>query len=151
MKKQVLVTADRGETRVAILEAEGEPAAAESAKKDTGGRRRRGRGRRAPRAPASALRARRVLLLGLAHGGFLGALRAVLVVELLVLAGTLELVVIIVANSSTSCGSPGGGIKYVWYSCSPVEIPSKGASTRAKFCRVRLDPFAKVSSVVSPG
>jgi ribonuclease G len=45
LKKQVLVTADRGETRVAILEAEGEPAAAESAKKDSGGRRRRGRGR----------------------------------------------------------------------------------------------------------
>ena len=42
----MLVTADRGETRVAILEAEGEPAAAESAKKESGGRRRRGRGRR---------------------------------------------------------------------------------------------------------
>jgi ribonuclease G len=42
----VLVTADRGETRVAILEAEGEPEAAASAKKDSGGRRRRGRGRR---------------------------------------------------------------------------------------------------------
>ena len=47
MKKQVLVTADRGETRVAILEAEGEPATAEAAKQDSGGaRRRRGRGRR---------------------------------------------------------------------------------------------------------
>ncbi len=45
MKKQVLVTADRGETRVAILEAEGELAPAESAKKESGGRRRRGRGR----------------------------------------------------------------------------------------------------------
>ena len=46
MKKQVLVTADRGETRVAILEAEGEPEAAGSEKQDTGGgRRRRGRGR----------------------------------------------------------------------------------------------------------
>ena len=48
MKKQVLVTADRGETRVAILEAEGELAAAESAKKESGGRRRRGRGRGKP-------------------------------------------------------------------------------------------------------
>ena len=46
MRKKVLVTADRGETRVAILEAEGEPAAAESAQKEPGARRRRGRGRR---------------------------------------------------------------------------------------------------------
>jgi ribonuclease G len=46
LRKKVLVTADRGETRVAILEAEGEPAAAESAQKESGGRRRRGRGRR---------------------------------------------------------------------------------------------------------
>jgi ribonuclease G len=45
LRKKVLVTADRGETRVAILEAEGDPAAAESAQKDAGGRRRRGRGR----------------------------------------------------------------------------------------------------------
>jgi ribonuclease G len=46
LKKQVLVTADRGETRVAILEAEGTPDAAGSAKEGSGGgRRRRGRGR----------------------------------------------------------------------------------------------------------
>jgi ribonuclease G len=51
LKKQVLVTADRGETRVAILEAEGEPAAAEVAKKDPGARRRRGRGRRPAESP----------------------------------------------------------------------------------------------------
>ncbi|MEA2444025.1 MAG: ribonuclease [Thermoleophilales bacterium] len=46
MRKKVLVTADRGETRVAILEAEGEPTTAENAQKETGARRRRGRGRR---------------------------------------------------------------------------------------------------------
>jgi ribonuclease G len=46
LRKKVLVTADRGETRVAILEAEGEPTAAETAQKESGGRRRRGRGRR---------------------------------------------------------------------------------------------------------
>jgi ribonuclease G len=46
LRKKVLVTADRGETRVAILEAEGEPAAAEAAQKESGARRRRGRGRR---------------------------------------------------------------------------------------------------------
>ena len=49
----MLVTADRGETRVAILEAEGEPAAAETAKKDSGGRRRRGRGRGKSGGPAT--------------------------------------------------------------------------------------------------
>ena len=37
MKKQVLVTVDRGETRVAMLEAPGDPAPASAAKK--GGRR----------------------------------------------------------------------------------------------------------------
>jgi ribonuclease G len=44
VKKQVLVAVDRGETRVAILEAEGEPQAsgAEGSKSSGGGRRRRG-------------------------------------------------------------------------------------------------------------
>jgi ribonuclease G len=47
VKKQVLVAVDRGETRVAILEAEGEPQRAGSDGSETpgGGRRRRGRGR----------------------------------------------------------------------------------------------------------
>ena len=44
MKKQVLVTADRGETRVAILEAEGSPGAADDTKA-AAGKRRRGRGK----------------------------------------------------------------------------------------------------------
>ena len=44
MKKQVLVTVDRGETRVGILEAEGEPTAPAKASDDKpAGRRRRGR------------------------------------------------------------------------------------------------------------
>ena len=44
MKKQVLVTVDRGETRVGILEAEGEPTAPAKATEDKpAGRRRRGR------------------------------------------------------------------------------------------------------------
>ncbi|MEA2470274.1 MAG: ribonuclease, partial [Thermoleophilaceae bacterium] len=44
MKKQVLVTVDRGETRVGILEAEGEPSAPAKASEDKpAGRRRRGR------------------------------------------------------------------------------------------------------------
>jgi ribonuclease G len=46
LRKKVLVTADRGETRVAILEAEGQPTTAENAQQETGARRRRGRGRR---------------------------------------------------------------------------------------------------------
>src|SRR3954463_184149 len=46
LKKQVLVTVDRGETRVGILEAEGEPSAPAKADFDKpAGRRRRGRGR----------------------------------------------------------------------------------------------------------
>jgi len=47
VKKQVLVAVDRGETRVAILEAEGEPEApgADGSNSSGGGRRRRGRGR----------------------------------------------------------------------------------------------------------
>jgi ribonuclease G len=46
VKKQVLVAVDRGETRVAILEAEGEPeaTAADGSNTPGGGRRRRGRG-----------------------------------------------------------------------------------------------------------
>ncbi|MFL5842747.1 MAG: ribonuclease E/G, partial [Thermoleophilaceae bacterium] len=51
MRKQVLVTVDRGETRVAILEAEGDPAAASKAKEAPKGRsssRGRGRGRAKP-------------------------------------------------------------------------------------------------------
>src|SRR3954453_13023498 len=44
LKKQVLVTVDRGETRVGILEAEGEPTAPAKASDDKpAGRRRRGR------------------------------------------------------------------------------------------------------------
>ncbi|HEX8065504.1 MAG TPA: Rne/Rng family ribonuclease [Thermoleophilaceae bacterium] len=51
MRKQVLVTVDRGETRVAILEAEGQPSAPAERDKPAGrGRGRRGRGR----APADA-------------------------------------------------------------------------------------------------
>jgi ribonuclease G len=45
LRKQVLVTVDRGETRVAILEAEGDPAAASQAKEAPKGRSSRGRGR----------------------------------------------------------------------------------------------------------
>jgi ribonuclease G len=45
LKKQVLVTVDRGETRVGILEAEGEPSAAVKAEEKPAGRRRRGRSR----------------------------------------------------------------------------------------------------------
>src|SRR3954447_2281373 len=45
MRKQVLVTVDQGETRVAILEAEGDPAAASKAKEQPKGRSSRGRGR----------------------------------------------------------------------------------------------------------
>src|SRR3954463_6541597 len=46
LKKQVLVTVDRGETRVGILEAEGEPTAAPAkAEEKPSGRRRRGRSR----------------------------------------------------------------------------------------------------------
>src|SRR5207248_6118659 len=41
-RKQALVTADRGETRVAILEAEGQPSAASGNGASSGGRRRRG-------------------------------------------------------------------------------------------------------------
>jgi hypothetical protein len=36
LKKQVLVTVDRGETRVAMLEAPGDPAPASTAKKGAG-------------------------------------------------------------------------------------------------------------------
>jgi ribonuclease G len=51
LRKQVLVTVDRGETRVAILEAEGQPSAPAERDKPAGrGRGRRGRGR----APADA-------------------------------------------------------------------------------------------------
>ncbi|HEX6714442.1 MAG TPA: Rne/Rng family ribonuclease [Thermoleophilaceae bacterium] len=48
MRKQVLVTVDQGETRVAILEAEGDPAAASKAKEQPKGRSRRGRGKQKP-------------------------------------------------------------------------------------------------------
>jgi ribonuclease G len=44
----VLVTVDQGETRVAILEAEGDPAAASKAKEQPKGRSRRGRGKQKP-------------------------------------------------------------------------------------------------------
>src|SRR3954467_9597048 len=44
LKKQVLVTVDRGETRVGILEAEGDPSAPAKAEEKPAGRRRRGRG-----------------------------------------------------------------------------------------------------------
>jgi ribonuclease G len=44
----VLVTVDQGETRVAILEAEGDPAAASQAKEQPKGRSRRGRGKQKP-------------------------------------------------------------------------------------------------------
>jgi ribonuclease G len=43
LKKQVLVTVDRGETRVGILEAEGDPSAPAKAEEKPAGRRRRGR------------------------------------------------------------------------------------------------------------
>src|SRR3954463_8225794 len=43
LKKQVLVTVDRGETRVGILEAEGDPSAPAKAEDKPAGRRRRGR------------------------------------------------------------------------------------------------------------
>jgi ribonuclease G len=50
LKKQVLVTVDRGETRVGILEAEGEPTApAKAAEDKPAGRRRRGRSGAAPK------------------------------------------------------------------------------------------------------
>src|SRR3954453_6426487 len=50
LKKQVLVTVDRGETRVGILEAEGEPTApAKAADDKPAGRRRRGRSGAAPK------------------------------------------------------------------------------------------------------
>jgi ribonuclease G len=45
LKKQVLVTVDRGETRVGILEAEGEPTAPDKGEDKPAGRRRRGRSR----------------------------------------------------------------------------------------------------------
>jgi ribonuclease G len=49
LRKQVLVTVDQGETRVAILEAEGNPAAASKAKEQPKGRSRRGgRGKQKP-------------------------------------------------------------------------------------------------------
>jgi ribonuclease G len=48
LRKQVLVTVDQGETRVAILEADGDPAAASKAKEQPKGRSRRGRGRQKP-------------------------------------------------------------------------------------------------------
>jgi ribonuclease G len=48
LRKQVLVTVDQGETRVAILEAEGDPAAASKAKEQPKGRSRRGRGKQKP-------------------------------------------------------------------------------------------------------
>jgi ribonuclease G len=49
VRKQVLVTVDQGETRVAILEAEGDPAAASNAKEQSKGRSsRRGRGKQKP-------------------------------------------------------------------------------------------------------
>jgi ribonuclease G len=44
----VLVTVDQGETRVAILEADGDPAAASKAKEQPKGRSRRGRGKQKP-------------------------------------------------------------------------------------------------------
>jgi len=44
LKKQVVVTADRGETRVAILEAEGDPRPKAESGSATGGRRKRGGG-----------------------------------------------------------------------------------------------------------
>src|SRR3954451_4801260 len=44
LRKQVLVTVDRGETRVGILEAEGDPSAPAKAEEKPAGRRRRGRG-----------------------------------------------------------------------------------------------------------
>jgi ribonuclease G len=49
VRKQVLVTVDQGETRVAILEAEGDPAAASKAKEQPKGRSsRKGRGKQKP-------------------------------------------------------------------------------------------------------
>src|SRR3954470_18869444 len=45
LKKQVLVTVDRGETRVGILEAEGDPSPAKGDSEKPAGRRRRGRSR----------------------------------------------------------------------------------------------------------
>jgi ribonuclease G len=55
LKKQVLVTVDRGETRVGILEAEGDPSpAAKSASEKPSGRRRRGRSRSAGASAAAA-------------------------------------------------------------------------------------------------
>ncbi|MEA2403620.1 MAG: hypothetical protein QOE08_267, partial [Thermoleophilaceae bacterium] len=45
MRKQVLVTVDRGETRVAILEAEGAPSAAKDTDDKPAARGGRGRGR----------------------------------------------------------------------------------------------------------
>jgi ribonuclease G len=44
LRKQVFVTVDQGETRVAILEADGDPAAASKGKEQPKGRSRRGRG-----------------------------------------------------------------------------------------------------------
>ena len=55
MKKQVLVTVDRGETRVGILEAEGDPSPPAKADSDKpAGRRRRGRSRSAGAAKQTA-------------------------------------------------------------------------------------------------
>jgi ribonuclease G len=51
LKKQVIVTVERGETRVGILEAEGEPSAPGKTEKPASRRRRGGRGRQ-PQAPA---------------------------------------------------------------------------------------------------
>jgi len=47
LRKQVLVTVDRGETRVAILEAEGKPSSKSEGANKSGGRGGRGRGRQA--------------------------------------------------------------------------------------------------------
>ncbi|MEA2448213.1 MAG: ribonuclease [Thermoleophilaceae bacterium] len=52
MKKQVIVTVERGETRVAILEAEGEPSAPGKTEKPAGRRRGGGRGKPGGQAPA---------------------------------------------------------------------------------------------------
>src|SRR3954447_11503399 len=54
LKKQVLVTVDRGETRVGILEAEGDPSPAKGDSEKPAGRRRRGRSRGAAAAKQTA-------------------------------------------------------------------------------------------------
>src|SRR4051794_27327275 len=54
LKKQVLVTVDRGETRVGILEAEGDPSPAKGESEKPAGRRRRGRSRSAGPAKQTA-------------------------------------------------------------------------------------------------